>query len=131
MKRFIVITMSVILLITPLMVNAVETNGMGSAVIDAHRDANADVNGALWFGAGCLFGILGVGAAYIIEPTPGASRLIGKSSQYVAVYTDEYKRVGKSIQTKQAVIGCVVSSLAYVVLNIVYVAIYGAYIFTY
>jgi hypothetical protein len=113
------------------MVNAVETNGMGSAIIDANRDARSDVNGALWFGAGCLFGILGVGAAYIIEPTPGASRLMGKSSQYVAVYTDEYKRVGKSIQTKQALIGCVVSGLFYVVFNIVYIAIYGAYIFSY
>jgi len=122
MKRFIVITMSVILLITPLMVNAVETDGMGSAIIDASRDARADVNGALWLGAGCLFGILGVGAAYIIEPTPGASRLIGKSSQYVAVYTDEYKRVGKGIQTKQALIGCVISSLANTVIYIILIA---------
>ncbi len=126
MKRFIVITMSIILLITPLMVNAVETDGMGSAIIDAHRDANVDVNGALWFGAGCLFHLLGVGAAYIIEPTPGASRLIGKSSQYVAVYMDEYKRVGRGIQTKQAVIGCLVSSLAITVLYVVDILIWSA-----
>ena len=110
--------MSIILLITPLMVNAVETNGIDSAIADAREDARANINTMLWVGAGCLFHLLGVGAAYIIDPIPGASRLIGKSSQYIAVYTDEYKRVGKGIQTKQAIRGCIVSSLVYILISI-------------
>jgi len=120
MKKFIVIIISIILLITPLILNAVEINDMGSAIINANRDARADINGALWFGVGCVGGIMGIGAAYILEPTPSASRLLGKSSEYVAVYTDEYKRVGKGIQTKQAVTGFFVSSLVSTVIGMIY-----------
>ena len=74
-------------------------------------------------GVGCLFGLLGIGAAYAIEPSPPASRLIGKSSDYVAIYTDCYKDEGRSIQTKAAVKGCVVGALVQLAL---YLALFAA-----
>ena len=111
MKRFIVIIMLVVLLITPLMLSAIEKNEINSAIMDANKDAKDDIDGSLWLGAGCLFNLLGVGAACLIEPIPRASRLVGKSSEYVSVYADEYKRVGKGIQIKRAEIGCAISSL--------------------
>ena len=77
------------------------------ACMQAQMDAQAEVNGTLWFFAGCLFGVLGVGAAYVIEPSPPATRLVGQPSDYVAVYSDCYKSKGKSIQTSAAIKGCV------------------------
>ncbi len=119
LKRSIVILLAVVLLVTPILMNADDSTS--SAIIAADRDAKANTSGALWFGAGCLFGLLGVGAAYIIEPSPSAQVLLGKSPEYVAAYTSEYKSVGRSIQTKNALTGCVVGA---VVESIVYVVYY-------
>jgi len=94
------------------------------ACTQAQLDAQADVNSTLWFGAGCLLGIWGVGAAYVIEPSPPASRLIGMPPDYVAMYSDCYKAKAKSIQTSKAIKGCVVDAVfwaAYYI--IVYVAL--------
>ena len=90
----------------------------------AKLDAQADVNKMLWFGAGCLFGIFGLGAAYIIEPSPPATRLLGKPPEYVAVYTDCYRDEGKRIQTKNALVGCLIGEAA--VLIIYAIAFAGA-----
>ena len=90
----------------------------------AKLDAQADVNKMLWFGVGCLFGILGLGAAYIIEPSPPATRLLGKPPEYVAVYTDCYRDEGKRVQTKNALVGCLIGEAA--VLIIYAIAFAGA-----
>ena len=92
------------------------------ACTDAKLDAQKDINTTLWMGAGCLFGLLGIGAAYVLEPSPPASRLLGKSSDYVAIYTDCYKDEGRNIQTKAAVKGCVVGALAEVALYLALIA---------
>ncbi|GEM_PF-2344195 len=92
----------------PVMVSAQSTQ---RACVQAQADAEHDVNGLLWMAAGFFFGLLGVGAAYVIEPTPPAMKLMGKSSEYVAVYTDCYKRAGRDIQVKKAITGCVVAGL--------------------
>ena len=90
------------------------------ACMQAEMDAQKDVNGTLWIAAGFFFGLLGIGAAYIIEPDPPMSRLVGKSPEYVAAYTDCYKRAGRSIQVNKALIGCVANA-------VVITACYGAY----
>ncbi|MCK5599807.1 hypothetical protein KAI78_09305 [bacterium] len=73
--------------------------------------AATHVNKMMWWGAGCLFGILGVGAAYLIEPSPPATMLMGKDANYAAIFTENYKNTGKSIQTKYALYGCLVEGL--------------------
>uniref|UniRef100_A0A7C2PLG9 Uncharacterized protein n=1 Tax=candidate division WOR-3 bacterium TaxID=2052148 RepID=A0A7C2PLG9_UNCW3 len=107
----------------PIVLNAAQSEEIANACRQAEFDAQRDVNGTLWLGAGCLFGLLGVGAAYIFEPSPPASRLLGKSPEYVASYTDCYKAAAKKIQTNNAIKGCVISGVLYIAWYVVWMLI--------
>ena len=74
------------------------------AIADAEKDAAIDVDTTRWFWGGC-FG--GVGALTQIEPSPPASRLIGKSPEYTAYYTDAYKAKASELQSSAFRKGCV------------------------
>ena len=75
------------------------------AMLDAQQDAlNADVSA--WGWAGGLLGPIGILIAAIYPPTPPVNRMIGKSSEYVAIYTTSYQQHVKGRQTKQAATGC-------------------------
>ena len=116
---------------------AQQTSVQAEAVAAAEQDAQTDVNGTLWFLGGCLGGCLGwsivVGGlavpilAYVYEPTPLASRLMGKSPEYVAFYTDTYKVKSKKIQVNRAWAGCitggVLTGVGYVALIVAVAAI--------
>jgi hypothetical protein len=91
----------------------------------AHMDADADSNGILWFGAGCLLGVIGIIVAYVIEPTPPPSRLMGKPADYVTVYSGAYQKAGRWEQTKSAMWGCGTGAVAGIV---IYVAALSAVI---
>lgn len=80
------------------------------AVTAAERDAEADTNPLIWMGAGFFLGVIGVGAAYLYQPSPPLSRLMGKSPEYVAAYTDTYKRKARDIQTRNALTGCAIET---------------------
>jgi hypothetical protein len=98
----------------PVVLNAAESEEVANACKQGEFDAQRDVNGTLWLAIGFFGGIFGVAAAYLIEPTPPASRLLGKSPEYIQAYTDCYTSAAKSIQTKKAITGCVVSGLVVV-----------------
>ncbi len=84
-----------------------ETGGdANQGMIDGRIDAIGDVNGFLWFGCGCTFNYLGVGAALIAVPSPKQYRFMGKSQEYIWAYTRQYKKSRRSEQTKWAAIGC-------------------------
>ena len=87
------------------------------AIAAAERDAQNDVNKGLWFLGGCFGGVIGVIVAYSVKPSPPATRLLGKSPEYVAFYTHAYTEKAKKLQTNSALGGCCVSTL--------YIAIYG------
>jgi len=89
------------------------------ACVQAKQDAEMEINKAMWFAGGCLLGIFGLGAAYLIKPNPPASRLVGKSPEYVASYSDCYKERGASIQTSSSMYGCLVGTAAQVALYII------------
>lgn len=72
----------------------------------AETDAEDEANIALWYGAGCLFGLFGLGAAFLYKPSPPASRLVGKSSEYAATYTDCYTDRAQNLQVMRALTGC-------------------------
>ena len=76
--------------------------------LTAEQDAESDAKKVRWFFIGFFGNIVGVLIASIYEPTPPASRLIGKSPEHAALYTDSYKAKGRSIQLRQSVIGLVV-----------------------
>ena len=85
----------------------------------AERDAEADTKRLVWVGGnfvlgivgGCLLGSVGLLGAYIYEPSPPVSRLLGKSPEYTMFYTDAYKAKARDLQLKYASIGCISGSV--------------------
>lgn len=88
--------------------------------LDGARDAKTDVSGTIWFMAGCCLSATGVLIAYIYAPNPPATRLLGKSPEYVAAYTDAYRAAAKGTQTSSAWNGCIVFGLTYTVFFVIY-----------
>ena len=74
----------------------------------AEQDAESDAKKVRWFFIGFFGNILGVLIASIYEPTPPASRLLEKSAEDAALYTDSYKAKSRSVQTRQSVMGLIV-----------------------
>ena len=97
-----VIAMVALILAVPVLAQETATD----AVIEAQRQAEADFDRTMWLGVGCLLGLTGVLIAYLVEPSPSPMVLIGKSPEYVAVYTEIYRRKAKSLRTKYALYGC-------------------------
>ncbi len=98
-----------------------ETEDLASACNDGRADAERNVGG-VWFFAGCL-GIIGVLIAFLVEPTPPSMKIMGKSPQYIAMYTDCYRSAGKSAQGKKAVTGCLVIAAVEVVIYVIYIVV--------
>lgn len=73
----------------------------------AEQEAESDVRKVHWFFIGLLGNILGVLIASVYEPTPSASRLLGKLPEDASRYTDSYKAKGRDIQVRQSIIGLV------------------------
>ena len=100
----------------------------GNACAQAQTDAQMDVNGTMWMAIGFLLGFP-VGwpiLPMVIEPSPPATRLMGKSPEYVATYTQCFKEAGKKIQQDKALIGCIAGNLVYVGCCALYYIAWGA-----
>ena len=93
-----------------------QQNLQAEAIIAAERDAQNDINRGLWLLGGCLGGVVGVIVAYAVEPSPPVTRLLGKSPEYVASYTDAYREKAKNGQVISALGGCCLNALATVYL---------------
>jgi cytochrome c553 len=106
--KIVAVVMAVMMFATPLMAQQRQV----SPTAQAKRDAEQDVNQTMWYFAGCLT-CVGLAIAYLVAPDPPASRLMGKSPQYVASYTEAYKEAGRSKQLRAALIGCVAASVGY------------------
>ena len=115
LKKSVVLGMAVLTLVVPIMAQEAATN----AVIQDQQQAEADFNKAMWLGVGCLLGWVGLLIGYLVQPSPPATALMGKSPEYVAAYTEAYKEKMKSLQTKYALVGC----LGNMALSMVYVAL--------
>lgn len=74
-------------------------------LVTAEQDAEYDVRKVHWFFIGFCGNILGILIASVYEPTPPASRLLGKSPEDAASYTDSYKAKGRRVQVDQSAIG--------------------------
>ena len=75
------------------------------AIADAEKDAAIHVDTTRWFWRGC-FG--GVGAlTQIYQPSLPALRLLGKSPEYTAYYTDAYKAKATELQSSAVKKGCI------------------------
>ena len=76
------------------------------ALTNAERDAKAS---NAWYHYGFFFGPFAIGAAYVIPATPRAENLLGKSPEYITLYTQYYKEEVREERAKEAAIGCAVS----------------------
>ena len=74
----------------------------------AEQDAESDSKKVRWFFIGFLGNILGVLIASIYAPMPPAARLLEKSPEYAAVYTDSYRAKSRSIQLRLSLIGLII-----------------------
>ena len=80
-----------------------------SITAKAKQDAKADakLSSMTWYSAGFFFGLIGVGASYIANPTIPYSKLLGKTPNYILIYTEEYKKAMRKERTNQAKTGCI------------------------
>ena len=82
-----------------------------NAVADAKRDVKAHLNKTLWFTVGCFFPLIGPAYSQRNEKSIPTARMLGKSPEYVAFYTDAYKIAMKKQRYNWALIGCIVGGL--------------------
>ena len=138
-----VFLMAVLIFSVPFITFAQQNTGNVLAITEAKRDAEADVNKWVWRGAGvaalgCITlgfiggilatdsyggGFLGSGVGCLVPPIsiysyksgPPPERLIGKSPEYVKVYTETYKSKVRQLRFKQAGSGCTLVIGSYLV----------------
>ena len=115
----IAVVMSFVMFATPILAQQGEIMAGRMA---GEQAARANTNGMLWMAIGCVGSWIGILAAYIYEPSPPTTPLLGKSPEYVAAYTDAYKATAKKVQTGKVWTGCIVSAVLYVVYVVVVVA---------
>lgn len=85
---------------------------------DAERDVESDISGGGWFAAGFLCGVFGWLFAYLSDSKPPVSRIMGKDSDYVLAYSSEYESKAKGVKTSKSLIGCLVGTVIWTVINI-------------
>ncbi|MDE0089154.1 MAG: hypothetical protein OXU23_25785 [Candidatus Poribacteria bacterium] len=97
-------------------VTLAQQNLLAEAVADAERDARKYADSGRWFGIGCLFSpslpycgpyflpILRTMVDESISLPP--TRLLGKSPEYIRLYTAAYSKKIKEIRTDSATAGC-------------------------
>lgn len=118
----IVLFMIVLLLRMPAVVCAEQKSvAVQSTKKTAQTDASLDVNRPVWLVTGCLLsGLVFVPGRYSVLLPPGGligiyfhqtgpppTRLMGKSPEYVAVYTSAYKSKKGRLQVQWTLGGCV------------------------
>jgi hypothetical protein len=120
MKRFVVMFLVVSFLVSGFSgIVFAEKAEAGSICAQAQMDATTDVNKVLWIGSGCLLGVIGILIGYVASPSVPASRIMGKSSEYLQAYTTCYTDKGKSEQGMNAIIGCGISSAVFGVIYLI------------
>ena len=85
---------------------------------DARRDVGQDVSAISWGIGGFFCSVCAVAYVYIDKPQVPASRLVGKSAEYVSFYTDTYNREIKKQRGQAAMIGCLAGTVFYTLTNL-------------
>lgn len=93
-----------------------ETSDGAQAIIDAKRDAKASsawplVSFLTSTACGCIGGSIVLLASQVVEPIPPTNRFIGKSTEYVILYTDTYQREIKRQRLISTSAGCIGGSV--------------------
>ena len=112
--KILVFLMAMLTFSMPFVTFTQQNSLQAEAIVAAERDAQADVNKGLWFLGGCLGGAVVPMIAYVVELPPPVTRLLGKSPEYVAFYTDAYKAKAKTLRVQGALGGFIISGLVMV-----------------
>lgn len=83
----------------------------------ALRDVDAEVSGPMWFLLGCF--VIGLPLAYLSEPAPTPSRMLGKSDAWAASYAGTFRRVASAKHKDMAVYGCLTGAAVTLVMGAV------------
>ena len=128
MKKAIAFSTLILMLSTtllyPIATHAQITEARQDITTQSVIDAKTDVKAAYAWGAGGLIGAtihpcLGlpvVIGSLLFTPSPPAHRLLGKSPEYVLLYTDTYVRETKNQRGIYASVGCLGGTVLYFVL---------------
>ena len=76
------------------------------AINDAERDASAHLNKLLWFTTGFSLPVIGIFLSQRNQRSIPGARLLGKSPEYVAFYTNAYRIKMKKLRFNWSLIGC-------------------------
>ena len=134
--HILVVLMSGLSLNFPLQAIAQHTT-IADARTAAEYDAEDDVNTTVWLAAGGILGVVGnlplgaiaVGGAYVYQPVPSADRLLGKSAEYVTVYTDTYKARSRNLRLSAAAKGALGGAAVFCLLGVVKIRPWADYTF--
>jgi hypothetical protein len=91
-----------------------------AGLADGAADGAAQEGGALWFGAGCLLGVLGVVVAAVYQPAPSVGPLLGRSAEYSMGFTEGFRSEARRGQLKSAMVGC---GVTYTVIAVLYLVL--------
>ena len=123
--RILVVLMLGLIFNFPLQAIAQQSTTFANARTAAEYDAEDDVNTAVWLAAGGILGVVGnlplgaiaIGGAYVYQPVPPAERLLGKSVEYVTVYTEAYKARSRGLRLSAALKGALGGSAVFCLLG--------------
>jgi len=113
LKKFLSVFLTLLIFSIPVLAQVAQSEEQRNALIDGEWQADQDTNKLLWFGVGCIGSLVGLAIASLIDPAVPQAPLLGKSPEYVASYSDAYKRKVKSIRTNYGLYGCGASILTY------------------
>ena len=103
----------------PFVAFAQQNSELAAAKAAAEQDAKANVNQRAWGVVGFLCMSPAVIVALTMQPPPPASRFVGKSPEYIRIYTRTYKAKVGNLQTGPALLGCLGGTLAFSMFSLV------------
>lgn len=98
---------------------------VATAGADAYADVQMQINSVLWFFIGFILSWVGIILGYVITPSPDGARMIGKSSAYVAAYSEAYGSAGRSRQGTWALYGAITSCALWIVYWVLWIGVLG------
>ena len=135
--HILVVLMSGLIVNFPLQAIAQQSTTFTDARTAAEYDAEDDVNTAVWLAAGGILGVAGnlplgaiaIGGAYVYQPVPPTDRLLGKSAEYITIYTDTYKAKTRNLRLSAAAKGALGGAAVFCLLGVVKIRPWADYTF--
>ncbi len=81
------------------------------AIADAKHDVKKHINKSMWFSVGCFLPVVGPIYSQGKIKTIPLARTLGKSPEYIAFYTDNYRLEMKKQRFTWSLGGCIVGGL--------------------